>query len=93
MNDTEIQRKVLDRIGRAMGTFSMLRSGDRDCEKLEIPSRRMRLKRTNFSGRLLVSLLPSAYGITGKRCRRMNKFGASILFAPRYPEKEIVGTK
>ena len=29
MNDTEIQRKVLDRIGRAMGTFSMLRSGDR----------------------------------------------------------------
>jgi tRNA 2-thiocytidine biosynthesis protein TtcA len=29
MNDTEIQKKVLERIGRAMGTFSMLRSGDR----------------------------------------------------------------
>ncbi len=29
MNDTEIRRKVLERIGRAMGTFSMLRSGDR----------------------------------------------------------------
>ncbi len=29
MSETEIQTKVLDRIGRAMGTFSMLRRGDR----------------------------------------------------------------
>ncbi len=29
MSETDVKRKVLDRIGRAMGTFQMLRSGDR----------------------------------------------------------------
>ena len=29
MSQTDVKRKVLDRIGRAMGRFQMLRSGDR----------------------------------------------------------------